>query len=93
MSDIKLIEEILKDLQKFSLWINENCSALSNLSELQEIYEKWEGKKIIEERDLIDLIQCYYRVRDSDDQLIIGRSDNIVDRIAKKHGYSIPEEI
>ena len=41
----------------------------------------------ITERDFIDLIQCYYRTRDSDDPWILERSDLIVDNIARKHGY------
>ena len=43
------------------------------------------------ERDLIDLIQCYYRTRDSDDFSICGRSDEIVDKIAQKYGFSKPK--
>lgn len=43
----------------------------------------------IEERDFIDLIQCYYRTRDSDDLSILGRSDKIVDNIAKRYNYGI----
>ena len=44
----------------------------------------------VSERDIIDLIQCYYRTRGSDDLSICGRSDEIVDKIAQKYGYKIP---
>ncbi|KKN10004.1 hypothetical protein LCGC14_1040870 [marine sediment metagenome] len=42
-------------------------------------------------KDIINLIQCYYRTRDSDDFTILGRSDEIVDRIAFKYGFKKPE--
>jgi len=46
-----------------------------------------EKKITVQERDFIDLIQCYHRTRDSNDLSILGRSDEIVDNIAKKYGY------
>ena len=39
----------------------------------------------VEKRDLIDLVQCYYRTRDSDDPDILERSDKIVDTIWSKY--------
>ena len=41
----------------------------------------------IEEKEVIDLIQCYYSTRDSDDLFICGRADEIVDNIAEKYGF------
>lgn len=45
----------------------------------------------IEKKDLIDLIQCYYRTRDSNDRDILERSDKIVNTIAQKYGYTKPK--
>lgn len=39
----------------------------------------------VKKRDFIDIIQCYYRTRDSDDSSILERSDKIVDDIVKKY--------
>ena len=47
-------------------------------------------KTKIRVRDIIDLIQCYWRTRDSDDSSILERSDKIVKKIALKHGYNFP---
>lgn len=41
--------------------------------------------RIIENGDIITLIQCYYRTRDSDDRSILKRSDAIVDKINIKY--------
>ena len=47
----------------------------------------------IEEREFIDLIQCYIRIRDSEDLSIILKSDEIVDNIAKRYGKTITKNV
>ena len=49
----------------------------------------------IKKKDLIDLIQCYYRTRDCSDYHILKRSDENVDKIAQKYAsiYNQVKEI